>query len=339
MKEQSLKDIYEESFLIQKLHSCIVNYIPYRSRRDREEKIREYKDNINEILQHTSFDIQAFNHLLDEYIDHYSEEEDIDVNFEQLLRRARERTRTSLETYILDYIGELNKKVNSIPNSLDKAKNLLLGLISAFDPINYSDQVYDAIVLLKDEISPEIIKNIINDWEKEVLLHFNYGDNVFKIFWRSNVEYEQIDAISRYRFKTQFKINQFEFAFEEVETQLGDLILDTRGRILGSHDLWLISRSQELSDKLSGINLKLEGYVKNQHEDGYWINENIRGNTTPDIYTTAIIVLNLLKLSPSSQWRQSGDKGARWIHTKQNLNGSWSSQFIREREIRSLFQS
>lgn len=334
MKEQSLRDINEECFFCEILYGYIVNNISYRFKRDNGEKMGAYKDNINEILQHTSIDIQVFNNLLDEYIDHYSEQEDKDVPLEQLFRRAEERIRTPLENYILDYKGELNEKLKNIPNSLDKAKNLLLGLISAYIPKYYSDQVYDAIVLLKEVITPEKIKNIINDWEKEARHHFRYGDiDYFKIFWISDVEYEQIDAISRYRLKTQFNIRGFEFAFEEVESQLEDIILDTRGSSLGSHDLWLISRSQELSDKLAGIDLKLKGYIKTQYEDGYWRNENKLDITTPDINTTAIIVLNLLKLSPSRQWRQSGVKGARWIQTRQNLNGSWSSQFMRNREI------
>lgn len=55
---------------------------------------------------------------------------------------------------------------------MDKAKEFLLGLISAYDPEYYSDQVFDAIVLLKEEIPCKIIKNIKEDWKEDAMNYY-----------------------------------------------------------------------------------------------------------------------------------------------------------------------
>lgn len=91
----------------------------------------------------------------------------------------------------------------------------------------------------------------------------------------------------------------------------------------------------DLSYKLRGIDIKLNGYIKSQQEDGYWRNGVRLDIETPDIYTTTLNALNLLKLSPSRQWRQSGIKAAEWIKTKQNSDGSWSFQFLNNGKIAS----
>ncbi len=339
MGEENLREISKEYFLSLNLYKFIVNdlsmFLSYIYDQNNEDRLDDYKNYANEMLKYTNLDNQLFNKLLDEYIDQYLvNERKSDLTLEEISLMINEKHQPSpIETYILNHRKKIEEKLESIPNTLDKARDFLIGLILAFNPRYYSDQVYDAIILLKDEISPEKVNFIREEWRKAAINHFRRG-RPSRIFWISNVEYEKIDAISRYRFKTQFYIRQFEFAFKEVESQLEEFILDTRGSSLGSFDLWLISRSLELSTKLTGIDFKLKGYVNDQHEDGYWRNGSRLDIKTPDIYTTALNALNLLKLSPSKQWKQSGIKGAKWIKTRQNSDSSWSFQFRENGEIR-----
>ncbi len=343
MREQSVRDIYKEYFLCLNLYQFIRNdlslYLYDNLDQISEDRLREYIDHINKILQHTGIDVKIFSNLLNEYIDQYPEQEGyrlkhITVPLDQLFRYVEERIPTPIETYILDYRRDLKEQINDIPNSLDKTKIALLGLISAYNPKYYSNQVYDAILALIENISPELVINITENWKIEALRHIRSGRSS-RIFWISNVEYETIDMISRYRFKTQFNIREFEFAFKEVESVLDEIILDTRDSSSGSLDLWLISSCPELSYKLAGINIKLKGYVNSQHSDGYWRNGSRLDYTIPDIYTSALTALSFLKLSPSNHIRQSGIKGASWIHKNQNQDGSWSFQFLTEEGIKS----
>ena len=337
MGEQRIKRISEEWFYSRNLYHFIVNsftmYLTYGKDKNNHSKLDDYKEEINEILQHISLDNQIFNELLSEYISPYyqrMEEKELTLKEVTERRKLRKISKTPLETYILDYHRKTEERLRNIPNSLEKAKEILLGMISTYDPRYFNDQVLDALVLLKDNIPQNIIKKINEDWEEEVRYYYTIANPTepffSKIFWSSSFPHEQIDAVSRYRFKTTFNIDGFEFAFEDVEHQLEELILETRGGVLGSYDLWLISRSRELSNELAGIDLTLRGYVKNQHEYGYWRNENRLDLDSPDIFTTVLITLNLLKLSPSMELRQSGVKGAKWIRNNQNSDGSWSFQ-------------
>jgi len=335
MEDQKPRKIYEEFYLCRNLYMLIVNdfsmYLSYVHGTKNKDRIDDYKVEINEILKLTNMDNHQFNELLDMYIENYLEQIEKDnkkeLTIEDLAKIPKERILVPIEILIVDYQKTLEEKLKLIPNSLDKAREFILGLISAYNPRYYSDQIYDAILLLKDEIHSKVINKIKEDWKSDAIRLFKRPREelmLSRIFWASSLEYEQLDAISRYRFKTQFSFKEFEFAFKEVEEQLEEMILETRRSSLGDYDLWLISRSQILADKLAGIDIKLKGYIINQHEDGYWRNENRPDITTPNLFMTALITSNLLKLSPSKAWRQSGVKGAIWILTKQDPDGSWS---------------
>ena len=333
MEDQKTRKNYEEYYLCRNLYQLIVNdfsmYLSYVHGTNGKNRIEDYKAEINEILKLTNMDNHQFNKLLGEYIENKlgQKKEEKELTIEDLATVPKKRIFTPIETFIIEYQKTIEEKLRLFPNSLDKAIEFLLGLISAYNTGYYSDQIYDAMLLLKDQIPSKIINEIRQNWRNEAIDHAKrYREEILvqKTFWSSSLEYEQIDAISRYRFKTKFSFTEFEFAFEEVEEQLEELILETRRSSLGTYDLWLISRSQILADKLAGIDIKLKGYISNQHEDGYWKNENRPDITTPSMFMTALITSNLLKLSPSKASRQSGVKGAKWILTKQDPDGSWS---------------
>ncbi len=333
MEDQKTRKNYEEYYLCRNLYQLIVNdfsmYLSYVHGTNGKNRIEDYKAEIHEILKLTNMDNLQFNKLLKEHIKNKLEQkkEEKELTIEDLANVPKKRVFTPIETFIIEYQKTIEEKLKLFPNSLDKAIEFLLGLISAYNTGYYSDQIYDAILFLKDQIPSKVINQIRQNWRNEAIDHVKrYREEILvqKTFWSSSLEYEQIDAISRYRFKTQFSFTEFEFAFEEVEEQLEELILETRRSSLGTYDLWLISRSQILADKLAGIDIKLKGYISNQHEDGYWRNENRPDITTPSMFMTALITLNLLKLSPSRDWRQSGIKGAKWILSQQDYDGSWS---------------
>lgn len=343
MVEQKLRKIYEEFYLCRNLYLLIIRdfamYLSYIHETKNKDRIDEYKVEINEILKLTNMDNQQFNELLDKYIKTYlaqkEKESKKEITIEDLVNIRKERALEPIEHFIIEYQKNIEEKLKKIPNSLDKAKELLLGLISAYNPRYYSDQIYDAILLLKDEIPSKIINEIRQNWRDEAINYVRrYKKDILmpRIFWVSYDWFEQIDAISRYRFKTQFGFKEFEFAFEEVEQQFEDMVLETRGSSLGSYDLWLISRSEILANKLAGIDLKIRGYIINQQEEGSWKNENRPDITTPDMFMTALITLNVLKLSPSKDWRQAGVKGAKWILSNQDPEGSWSIENMKKGE-------
>ena len=307
MEDQKTRKTYEEYYLCRNLYLLIGNdfsmYLSYVHGTNGKNRIEDYKAEINEILKLTTMDNPQFNKLLDENIENYLEQKEKDkekeLTFEDLAKIPKKRVLAPIETFIISYQKTLEEKLKLIPNSLYKAKEYLLGLISAYNPRYYSDQIYDAILLLKDEVPSNVINKIKEDWKNEAIDYARrYREELMlsKVFWTSYDNLWQIDAISRYRFKTHFSFTEFEFAFEEVEKEFEEMILETKRSSLGCYDLWLISRSQILADKLAGIDIKLKGYIINQHEDGYWRNENRPDKITPNLFLTTLIISNLLKL-------------------------------------------
>ena len=333
MENQKTRKIYEEYYLCRNLYLLIVNdfstYLSNVHGTNGKDRIIEYKAEIDEILKLTNMDNCQFNKLLDEYISNYLEqkgrEKEKEVSMKDLIELPKKRKLTPVETYILDYQKKIEESLKLIPNSLEKAKEFLFGLISAYNPRYYSDQIYDAILLLKDKIPSNVINKIREDWKSDTRVK-RYRNEIAleKMLEPNSIEFEQLDVISRYRFKTQFNFKEFDVAFREVDEQIEEMMVLSRGTNLSTYDLWLISRSQNLTDKLVTVDMKLKEYINNQHKAGYWSFEPSHGMTTPSMYMTALIALNLLKLSPSRAWRQSGIKGAKWIISQQDYGGSWS---------------
>jgi len=88
-------------------------------------------------------DNHQFNKLLDEYIENYLEQKEKDkekeLTIEDLAKIPKKRVLAPIETFILDYQKTIEEKLKLIPNSLDKAKEFLLGLISAYNPRYYEE--------------------------------------------------------------------------------------------------------------------------------------------------------------------------------------------------------
>ncbi|MBD3215465.1 MAG: hypothetical protein GF311_22840 [Candidatus Lokiarchaeota archaeon] len=338
--EESI-EIYKEFLICDYLNSYILNnlslYLKYEYENN-QEKLDEYKSSISEILDYTSLEKKEINNLLVDFIDQKIKTQEVELRYEDVkkkIRKLRNRSHYQIEEAILDHQRNLREKLEKIPNTLEKAENLLLGLISVFQkyPFFFYDQVYDAIVLLKDKIPSSIIKTIKNHWEDELLYHIR-SSRPSNIFWNSELYHEIDDMISRYRIKDQFKIEDFDLVFKEVELEIEEFLLEIRNESVGSFDLWLISRSLELSNKIRGISTILKRIKSQQYKEGFW-GSWIVGIENPDIRLTALNSLILLKLSPYKELRKLGIIGAKYLRKNQNSNGSWTFQFYnKDREIK-----
>jgi len=281
---------------------------------------------------------------------------------------ARKRPTKSLENFVISHIKEVEDRISTIPNTLDKARDALLALIEveALKDFMETDQVYDAMVLLRGRVPPEIIKKVVRNWKKEAKL---YQEEVRKglyseasdIFWVSRDFMETIDGVSRYRFREYFGIGEFEPASAEVESMLGFFLMEgTSGaeaitvQFWGdvkltsvAFDLWLASRSRNLPNRIRDVvNIALRRIATWQSQEGWWTDFQLaeppgkdprtgleRSKFLPNTYLTALCSLDLLKLSISEPMRKKGILGARWLLEKQNPDGSWSREYISKNGI------
>ena len=260
----------------------------------------------------------------------------------------------ALSNFVQSHAKGLHRKICSIPNSLDKAYDALRALIEG-DSWR-SDQEYDAFVLLSDEVPKETISREINSWKKDAKWHeTERGHDIppTSIFWLSLDFHEDIDGISRYRFREHFNFGEFEPAFSEVESmfeaniapavagmaEMRDIHGSSELQIV-AYELWLASRSIKLCNRIGdSISLALTNISALRSPEGWWSDTNVlirsnQGDFTlkpeylPSIYITALCSLDLVKLSVQDSQIQSGVLGARWLLSKQNANGSWSREKV-----------
>ncbi len=264
--------------------------------------------------------------------------------------------------FVLSHCKRLRRKIHSIPNNLDKAYDALRALIEveAFK----SDQVYDAMVLLSEEVSSELIAREVQGWKEEARKHKERNDYPLlgsDIFWVSADFMESIDGISRYRFREHFGFSEFESTFAELESTLAAALAQGCGGMAApktplygspfltalAYDLWLVSRSRNLPNRIrDSVNIALRDIAILQSPEGWWTDCQIMESTSrdsatevptarylPSTYVIALCSLTLLKLSIPKPLRQKGILGAKWLLERQNPDGSWSRERISESGI------
>lgn len=271
----------------------------------------------------------------------------------------------SLENLISSHCEYIKSEIRSIPNSLGKARDALLALIEVEDFV-YMDQVYDAMVLLGEKVTSGLIAKVVSDWRKEAKGYdqerkgapFATND----IFWVSRDFMEDLDGVSRYRFREYFGVGEFEPAFREVEAMLAHSLLEgsTGMEAIGvsfwgdtmltsvAYDLWLVSRSRKLANRIRDfVDIALLRIARWQDPEGWWTDFQLlepaakdpEGRSEkarrllPSTYTTALCSLDLLKLSVSDSRRQRGVLGAMWLLEKQNPDGSWNLERMSDNEV------
>ncbi len=359
MKNDLLKEMYLEYFLCQELLHRIINYLPFWCERFNDRKVivnldaKARIENLLNIAERLDLNQSHFNELLIKQIN--------------TLKKG-EKPSKSLENYVNYYLTKVKSKIHNIPNDLDKAYNALLGLVEAEISINKypdTDQIYDAMVLLDDKISSNIIEKVLCDWKEEFKSYKEKTkDSLFfgnDIFWTSRDFQGTLDCVSRYKFCEHFKIGEFESTLGEIENVLACSLLKGVSEIEAliacfqgdtnltsiAFDLWLVSLSRNLPNRIrDAVNLALRRIANNQFIEGCWTdfirrekpekdskNGIMKSKLFPSIYTTALCSLNLLKLSISDPMRNKGVLGAKWLLGKQNSDGSWSDEFKSEPEI------
>jgi hypothetical protein len=342
------KQIYIEYFETKELLRLTINVLPFiileqKSKNIKSRQLDRFMQSLIDKVDTCGIDQKSFDRILK-------------ITKEELLKDNRPRM---LFEYLRSHMKYIYQKICKIPNSRDKAYDCMRGFVE-FDGLK-DDQVYDALVLLSDEVGRDLIQSEVKKWKKEAKEHLEdvHLNKVAPsdIFWVSLDFHEDIDGISRYRFREYFNIGEFEDTFAEVETMLELNIapaasgMASMKDIYGSSDLqgltyslWLVSRSTRLTNKLrDSINLALTNIRILQSPDGWWSDINIlfQSNETmsnkpiylPSIHITALCSLVLLKLSIQDTQFQTGRLGAKWLLSKQNADGSWSRQNISNKKI------
>jgi len=344
--ENSNSEIYLEYFKTYKLFNYIANILPLLFSHIKGERV---------IKNFSEKDVI-------EYVNDMAKDLRIDFNhseFEELLLcqiksfESGNILSNDLREYVKGYWEKIKMMIYDIPNSQDKAQNVLLGLIGA-NGFDENDQTLDAMVFLSHYIEPQKIRDIIIEWKKEA---HRYSEDKEKgkitypgtggIFWTSRDFMEIIDAISRYRFREHFDIGEFQSAFQEVEVMAAGALMDGFGGVESvldscsgvdnhlygaTYDLWLISRSRDLPNKLRQlIEIALQRISAWQHREGWWPEFRIQDKENlMNTYATALCALCLLKLSNTQTLREKGILAAKWLLEKQNPDGSWSEERIEE---------
>jgi hypothetical protein len=340
MSEQTTKALYVEYFRMQELLWQVQNRLPLvfmhvRGRKPTDAEVRPLVEAIRGLARDLNLDQKLFEKFLG-------------VTIEGL---SKGTVAKALSNYVRSHCDTIRRKICSMPNSLDKARDALRALVEV-EGLK-SDQVYDAFVLLAKELPSELISREIQNWKEDAKQHEEKMQLHFiptNIFWVSEDFHGDIDGISRYRFREHFNFGEFESAFSEVESEFEANIATAAAGMAGimrdihgsgelpglAYVLWLASRSPKLSNRIrDSVSLALNNIVNLQSPEGWWADVSIMVESAssdlpkkreylPSIYITALCSLDLLKLSIQDSYKQAGLLGARWLLSKQNADGSWS---------------
>jgi hypothetical protein len=343
MIKRSTRELYIEYFRTQELLRYVVDILPltlmgYKSKRETDIAIKPLIDSIRNQAKNIGLVEKTFEHFLG-------------ITLDGLLKGNSPK---ALTNYVRSHAEMIHRKICAVPNSLEKAYDALRALVEVDDW--KADQEYDAFVLLSDELPKTIISREINKWKRDAKQYETEGGHAIhlsSIFWNSLDFHEDIDGVSRYRFREHFNFGEFETAFAEIESmfeaniapavagisEMRDIHGSSELQIV-SYELWLASRSAKLCNRIQdSISLALENISALQSPEGWWADTNVliesnEGDLTKrprylsSTYITTLCTLDLLKLSVKDSQIESGVLGARWLLSKQNADGSWSREKI-----------
>lgn len=341
MTQQSAKEAYIEYFRTRGLLREVVEILPLKVARHNGKR-RTDKDlkPLVESIRKQAEDIGIAGKLFERFLG---------LTLDGLLEGTSPR---ALANHVQAHADRVRRRIYAVPNSLDKAHDALRALVEVDDW--RTDQEYDAFVLLSGEISKSQISREIDKWKKDAKHHEAEGRaSQTAIFWNSLDNFEDIDGVSRYRFREHFHFAEFASAFSEVESMFESNIapavagMSEMRDIHGSselkvvcYELWLASRSARLCNRIeNAVSLALENVAVLQSPEGWWADTDVlvesnnsditrRPRYLPSAYLTALCTINLLKLSIKDSERESGILGARWLLPRQNVDGSWSRERI-----------
>ncbi len=322
MVEQTTRELYRQYFWSYDLLYLFVNHLPlyFHSKPYDYSKIDSLKKQAIKLAKDIKIDLDIFKKELFAAIRH-------------LERSGARPTSTPffprLNRPITNRRKILQEQLQKIPNNPNKLMEALLAMVEN-EEFKRTDQILDAMVLFQKDISEDLIDKVEAYWNREREEFQARGVHQLEllgIFWTSYDFEEHDDMVSRYRFWEKFNLNSFDSVFLEVVDQLERSLLDMRDLDGAGYLLWLMGRSQSLINKVAGVDVVLRACLSRQTSEGWWsynINSPTEEIYRKDLYLTAIWSLNLLKLAGSHRLLAAGRKGAEWILSCQNEDGSWS---------------
>jgi len=263
----------------------------------------------------------------------------IDASTPKATARLRERqtgrVQNPLRDFITEEIEKLGDQIKDIPSGIEKSRCALKTLLKTREWV-MNDELFDAMVLMQNEIDEKLIHEVIDDWIKD--RNKNKEDDVRGstrgIFWYPpNGKFVEW-GVSRYRLAEYFDVGGFEDAFDAFERELSGLLSEDIG---SSHvrarcfDFLTISRSSKLTLRLSE---EIEIALKRVYEsanDGKWDEAQVRPGSPykehASIATTAVACLSMLRLSTSDSQKKLAVSAAKWLLQQQTSEGSWCTDF------------
>jgi hypothetical protein len=254
------------------------------------------------------------------------------------------RERSSLESLIHSRLVQLEAEMGRVPNSVEKARTALCAQAITYDATMDSDQTLDAIVLLKDELAPDIPRGVIEYWREADRFHRNRrGDRVpdSPIFWISREDLDELDGVSRYRFRDAFNVGEVQPAFDAVEGMLATSLVEGTGGLEGmmsdmfgdarigkvAYTLWSVSRCRTLANRIRlFVDAALLRIARQRAPDGWWTDlrrTEKGGRLLPNPFLTSLCTLAFLKLGTTDKHAEIGRQSARWLLENQLPGGGW----------------
>jgi hypothetical protein len=239
-----------------------------------------------------------------------------------------------LSSFLRSHMEMLQKQIHDIPGGVEKATLGLETLVES-GVWSGSDEVYDAMVLLREKISRHQVAVEVEFWKRqregtrqEGLARLN------NIFWSSPHGRFVEAGVSRYCLKESFEIGGFESAFQDFEKEVSSALLETQ---MGAetravaYDLCSISRSRELTIRVRpSIKVALQ-QIASRQKAGFWSESWHHLGVDKEkasVATTARASLAILKLSSSESMRNKAVTAVEWLLEQQNVNGSWSVDYV-----------
>jgi hypothetical protein len=239
-----------------------------------------------------------------------------------------------IQSFLDAHIAAVRKKIAAVPKSPEKARDFLRAL--ALDQRSFgSDQTYDALVLLANEATNEIIDEIINNWRQERAR----ADVRFRsAFWTSRDHMERYDDLSRYRLHERFEIAGFDTAFSEVEAGFASGISPHEAGDVRdvAFPLWMVSRTRNIPLRWpDAVRFACKYLCSTQREDGSWLGHRAIVDPTdkglvweeaPTAEVTALASAALMKLSSFEGERARAERGVKWLLEHQQPGGDWAEE-------------
>lgn len=346
----TVRELHGELLQSADLRDNLVNWLPMarelspKRRASTTDFIRQIRSDAKLI----GFDQAIFKTLLDEYLGRLDA-----IARGKRATAASGRPVTSVEVFVaqkpyrdiqafLDaHIAAVRKKIAAVPKSPEKAREFLRALV--LDQRSFgSDQAYDALVLLANEASNEIIDEIIKDWRQERAR----ADVRFRsVFWTSRDFMERYDDLSRYRLHERFEIAGFDTAFGEVEAAFAAAISphEAGGVRDVAFPLWMVSRTRNIPLRWpDAVRFACKYLCSTQQEDGSWLGHRAIVDPTdkglvweeaPTAEATALASAALMKLSSFEGERARAERGVKWLLEHQQAGGEWAEETRTGQEV------